>query len=241
MALKDLFKKKDTTSSGVTAADLAALTGKKAEEVKEAAATTFKKAEEKAATTVQKAEEAAKTTAAAAKETINDTLQAAKAAREAKEAAAAAEAKKIDDLAKEVIQGKWGNGQERKDKLTAAGFDYDKIQAKVNELLGAVKPTGTKTVDDLAKEVIRGDWGNGQDRIDKLTAAGYDYKAIQAKVNELMAPKPAAAPAAGKTLEEVAKEVIQGKWGNGQERKDKLTAAGYDYNTVQAKVNELLK
>ncbi len=241
MALKDLFKKKDTTSSGVTAADLAALTGKKAEEVKEAAATTFKKAEEKAATTVQKAEEAAKTTAAAAKETINDTLQAAKAAREAKEAAAAAEAKKIDDLAKEVIQGKWGNGQERKDKLTAAGFDYDKIQAKVNELLGAVKPAGTKTVDDLAKEVIRGDWGNGQDRIDKLTAAGYDYKAIQAKVNELMAPKPAAAPAAGKTLEEVAKEVIQGKWGNGQERKDKLTAAGYDYNTVQAKVNELLK
>ena len=248
MALKDLFKKKDTTSSGVTAADLAALTGKKAEEVKEAAATTFKKAEEKAATTVQKAEEAAKTTAAAAKESINDTLQAAKAANAAakvaaaKEAAALAEeAKKIEDLAKEVIQGKWGNGQERKDKLTAAGFDYDKIQAKVNELLGAVKPAGTKTVDDLAKDVIRGDWGNGQERIDKLTAAGYDYKAIQAKVNELMAPKPAAAPAAGKTLEEVAKEVIQGKWGNGQERKDKLTAAGYDYNTVQAKVNELLK
>ena len=43
-----------------------------------------------------------------------------------------------------------------------------------------------------------------------------------------------------KTVEEIAKEVIQGKWGVGQERKDKLSAAGYDYATVQALVNELL-
>ena len=40
---------------------------------------------------------------------------------------------------------------------------------------------------------------------------------------------------------EVAKEVIQGKWGNGEERKQKLTAAGYDYAAVQACVNELMK
>ena len=189
MALKDLFKKKDTTSSGVTAADLAALTGKKAEEVKEAATTTFKKAEAAAATTVKKAEEAAKETATE----VRDTLAEARAANAAGKAAAAAaaaadEAKKVEDLAKEVIQGKWGNGQERKDKLTAAGYDYDKIQAKVNELMGAAKPAAaaTKTVEDLAKEVIRGEWGNGQERIDRLTAAGYDYKTIQAKVNELL-------------------------------------------------------
>ena len=43
-----------------------------------------------------------------------------------------------------------------------------------------------------------------------------------------------------KDLETVAKEVIQGKWGNGQERKDKLTAAGYNYSEVQALVNKLL-
>ena len=42
-------------------------------------------------------------------------------------------------------------------------------------------------------------------------------------------------------LEALAKEVINGKWGNGQERKDRLTAAGYDYAAVQAKVNELLR
>lgn len=43
-----------------------------------------------------------------------------------------------------------------------------------------------------------------------------------------------------KSVTEIAKEVILGKWGNGTSRKNKLTKAGYDYNEVQAKVNELL-
>ena len=44
-----------------------------------------------------------------------------------------------------------------------------------------------------------------------------------------------------KTVTELAKEVIAGKWGNGQDTKNRLTAAGYDYTAVQNKVNELLK
>ena len=44
-----------------------------------------------------------------------------------------------------------------------------------------------------------------------------------------------------KTVAELAKEVIQGKWGNGAERKQRLIEAGYDYATVQKKVNELLR
>lgn len=43
------------------------------------------------------------------------------------------------------------------------------------------------------------------------------------------------------SVEQVAREVIDGKWGNGDARKQKLTAAGYDYKEVQNKVNELLK
>lgn len=43
-----------------------------------------------------------------------------------------------------------------------------------------------------------------------------------------------------KTVNELAKEVIQGKWGNGSERKKKLTAAGYNYTAVQAEVNRIL-
>ena len=44
-----------------------------------------------------------------------------------------------------------------------------------------------------------------------------------------------------KTVTQLAKEVIQGKWGNGQNRKKRLIAAGYDYTAVQKRVNELLK
>ena len=65
-----------------------------------------------------------------------------------------------------------------------------------------------------------------------------DYPTIikNANLNHLKEVTPAK-----KTLTEIAKEVIDGKWGNGSERKKKLTKAGYDYNAVQKKVNELLK
>ena len=53
--------------------------------------------------------------------------------------------------------------------------------------------------------------------------------------------KPTPEPAPKKNVDELAKEVIDGKWGNGTDRKSRLTAAGYDYASVQAKVNELLK
>jgi hypothetical protein len=39
----------------------------------------------------------------------------------------------------------------------------------------------------------------------------------------------------------VAKEVLAGKWGNGDARKKKLQAAGYDYNAVQKEVNRLMR
>lgn len=49
-----------------------------------------------------------------------------------------------------------------------------------------VEPTPTKTIDELAKEVIQGKWGNGQERKDRLTNAGYSYKEVQDKVNKLL-------------------------------------------------------
>ena len=44
----------------------------------------------------------------------------------------------------------------------------------------------------------------------------------------------------GKSVEEIAREVLQGKWGNGADRKARLEAAGYDYAEVQAKLNTLV-
>ena len=48
-------------------------------------------------------------------------------------------------------------------------------------------------------------------------------------------------PCNNKSITDIAKEVISGKWGNGEERKRKLANAGYDYATVQKEVNKLLK
>jgi len=45
--------------------------------------------------------------------------------------------KSVDELASEVITGKWGNGSDRKNRLTAAGYDYSAVQDRVNERLGA--------------------------------------------------------------------------------------------------------
>lgn len=91
--------------------------------------------------------------------------------------------KSVDEIAKEVINGKWGNGDARKNALEKAGYNYSTIQARVNELCGA--PSNKKSVDTIAREVIRGDWGNGADRKNKLEKAGYNYNEVQKRVNEL--------------------------------------------------------
>lgn len=91
----------------------------------------------------------------------------------------------VAEIAAEVIAGKWGTGTDRKNRLTKAGYNYDEVQAKVNELL---KPPAKPklSITEVAKEVIAGKWGTGSDRKDRLTKAGYDAAAVQAKVNELL-------------------------------------------------------
>ena len=47
-----------------------------------------------------------------------------------------------------------------------------------------------KSVEEIAREVINGKWGNGADRKKRLTQAGYNYQEIQNRVNQILAPKP---------------------------------------------------
>lgn len=92
------------------------------------------------------------------------------------------------------------------------------------------QPTNEKTIDELARKVIAGKYGNGEAR---KKALGNKYNQVQERVNQLLKqPK--------KSIDEIAKEVIAGKWGNGNDRKARLTNAGYNYNDVQNKVNNLL-
>lgn len=70
--------------------------------------------------------------------------------------------------------------------------DRSTWDAYVGKSTSATKPQPkpvTKTVDQLAEEVITGQWGNGSDRKKRLTEAGYDYYAVQNAVNQKMAAK----------------------------------------------------
>lgn len=94
--------------------------------------------------------------------------------------------KSIDDVANEVIAGQWGNGEDRKTALANTGYDYSEVQNRVNQKLGVNAEPTVKSVDEIAREVIRGEWGNGADRKQRLSDVGYDYSVIQGRVNELL-------------------------------------------------------
>ena len=160
--------------------------------------------------------------------------------------------KSNDTIAAEVIAGKWGNNPQRAQKLRAAGYDPNTIQALVNQKLSgksSSKPApapapAKKSNETIAQEVLAGKWGNNPQRAQKLKAAGYDPNTIQALVNQKLgaksSSKPASSTPAKKSIDTIASEVIAGKWGNGATRKKKLTAAGYNYSQVQAAVNRKL-
>lgn len=133
-----------------------------------------------------------------------------------------------------VIEGNYSNAVKRRtlqvNSRYIRGFAVPKYDAEAT-----ANTTSKKSVEEIAKEVIAGKWGNGADRKKKLADAGYDYSEVQTKVNQLLNGT------AKKSVTEIAKEVIAGKWGVGADRKNRLTKAGYSYSEVQAKVNQLMR
>ena len=78
----------------------------------------------------------------------------------------------------DVMNGKYGNGAERKAKLTAAGYDYETVQRLVNGLAAGYEK--------VAREVINGKYGNGAARVAALKAAGFDPVLVQDIVNGIL-------------------------------------------------------
>ena len=140
----------------------------------------------------------------------------------------------IEILAERVLNGEFGNGNNRKKKL---GYAYIEVQNKVNEILGCpkrLKIEEEKTIEEYAKEVIKGIYGNEEDTKKKL---GDLYPIVQNRVNEILGNS-FRYEIDEKSIEIYAQRVIKGEFGNGEERKNKL---GQLYNVVQNKVNEILK
>ena len=78
-----------------------------------------------------------------------------------------------------------GNRRARQTKLAAAGYDYQTVQNRVNEILKSGN-SAKKSNEEIAREVIAGKWGNGEDRKNRLKAAGYDPASVQKCVNKML-------------------------------------------------------
>ncbi len=136
-------------------------------------------------------------------------------------------------LARRVIAGEFGNGDARR---AALGSRYDEVQAEVNRILsgGGAGASPRADVDDLARRVIAGEFGNGDAR---RAALGGAYEAVQARVNEMLGCGGSPGGDGGVDVEALARAVINGDYGNGEERRRRL---GDAYGAVQARVNEIL-
>lgn len=121
--------------------------------------------------------------------------------------------------------------------LDLAGQHYDEIVRGGGS--PQPSPSGKKSVSEIATDVIAGKFGNGDDRRRQLEALGYDYNEVQAEVNRRLG---AGSPSAHRTsIEDLATQVIQGLWGNGATRRQRLEGAGYNYEAVQREVNRRLR
>lgn len=144
----------------------------------------------------------------------------------------------VTELARRVIVGEFGNGDARR---AALGSRYVEVQAEVNRILAGGSGASTAQapaaddVDDLARRVIAGEFGNGAAR---KAALGDRYAEVQARVNEMLgAGGSSGGSSSGADIDALARAVIRGDYGNGAERKRRL---GSLYDAVQARVNEIL-
>lgn len=106
-------------------------------------------------------------------------------------------------------------------------FDGNYAYKDYPSLMNYKRPSEpAKSVDEIAIEVISGGiWGNGSERSEKLTKAGYKPEQVQKRVNEYY---------------KIASECIKGTYGNGDERKNKLRSLGFDTTTVQKIINAVM-
>lgn len=98
---------------------------------------------------------------------------------------------------------------------------YRNFVPELNKFYGATASGGLGSIDSIARDVLKGMYGNGEERRHKL---GTLYDEVQARVNELV-------------IEQMAHDVIKGKYGNGDARRKKLGAM---YDKVQARVNQII-
>lgn len=119
-------------------------------------------------------------------------------------------------LIEEIIRGEWGNGDERANRLLNSGYNPVEVQTAVNRYLVGEDWENINSEDD------------NNERKQKESNRNSNYTETGLRANN-------------QNIDSIAAEVIQGDWGNGEERKERLEQAGYDYDVVHARVNEMLE
>ena len=111
------------------------------------------------------------------------------------------------------------------DFIASKRYENLKTAATYQEYAERLKADGYATSSTYVKTLT--------DCVKKYGLDAWDYQSISEMVEDIVDPV--------KTIDQIAMEVIKGKWGNGLTRKQALTRAGYDYAKVQKRVNEILR
>lgn len=115
----------------------------------------------------------------------------------------------------------WNSTRKNNNKNWGAGASYKYIGCLINPSVNELKP-----LDEIARDVIDGKYGNYPERKTLLEKEGYNYREVQDRVNEMLSPKT--------DILDLVRRTIRGDFGNGEERKRRL---GNNYNEVQKQVN----
>lgn len=145
---------------------------------------------------------------------------------------------RMGDLANQVTARLNGEAQVDTGKIYRVQIGAFKEKKNADNLLTRVKKSFPDAFIKCIGEYYKVQIGayrmldNATKMLEKAERAGFTDAFIKAD-DEIVTKK--------KSIDEIAREVINGKWGNGADRKTRLTQAGYSYSEVQDKVNELLR
>lgn len=96
----------------------------------------------------------------------------------------------LDTIARDCIVGKYGNFPERKTKVEALGFKYEDVRKRINTMLHTVDSNGDiRELGGVARDVIRGKYGNYPKRKQLIEAMGLDYHEVQKLVSSMLKGK----------------------------------------------------
>lgn len=120
-----------------------------------------------------------------------------------------------------VIEGNCGNKVKRRTLAVNGRYIRGFVTPHYEKI--TVDSVPVKSLDEVTKEVLSGEWGTGAKRKQALINAGYDYDAVQKRVNKVV---------------KLTDETLDNKYGIGKERVKNL---GKNYDIVQWNINRLLK